>query len=172
MYGTFAWINWIWIINLSSSVGVEYSVIACSRTLRLKFYRARLIQKATRTCACIWSTCLTLICWCVPAVGAATTPKGDSWRKLRRKPKVSDGPEAAVEPRSPTVYDWCVRRLRSLFYHDSSSYMAGSEFWSYFWTGRTCRVVISSLDRWISTNPAWRKREISNRAGVIAEEAS
>ncbi|XP_062192819.1 dormancy-associated protein homolog 3-like [Phragmites australis] len=38
----------------------------------------------------------------------ATIPKGDSWRNLRRKPKVSDGPEAAVEPRSPTVYDWVV----------------------------------------------------------------
>ncbi|KAL6859203.1 hypothetical protein ACP4OV_018205 [Aristida adscensionis] len=40
----------------------------------------------------------------------ATTPKGDSWMKLRRKPKAADGPEpaaAAVGPRSPTVYDWC-----------------------------------------------------------------
>uniref|UniRef100_A0A0A9D4K9 Auxin-repressed protein n=1 Tax=Arundo donax TaxID=35708 RepID=A0A0A9D4K9_ARUDO len=38
----------------------------------------------------------------------ATTPKGDSWRRFRRKFKASDGPEAAVGPRSPTVYDWVV----------------------------------------------------------------
>ncbi|KAL6645958.1 hypothetical protein ACP70R_017566 [Stipagrostis hirtigluma subsp. patula] len=39
----------------------------------------------------------------------ATTPKGESWRKLRRKPKAADGPEVpAVGPRSPTVYDWVV----------------------------------------------------------------
>ncbi|KAF0899755.1 hypothetical protein E2562_024079 [Oryza meyeriana var. granulata] len=41
---------------------------------------------------------------------SATTPKGDSWRRLRRKPKTADAvPEAAaVGPRSPTVYDWVV----------------------------------------------------------------
>ncbi|RLN05299.1 hypothetical protein C2845_PM13G19140 [Panicum miliaceum] len=44
---------------------------------------------------------------------AATTPKADGWRRLGRKPKASDGPEPAVGPRSPTVYDWCVRRLHS-----------------------------------------------------------
>nr|CAB3483138.1 unnamed protein product [Digitaria exilis] len=38
----------------------------------------------------------------------ATTPKADSWRRLRRKPKAADGPEPAVGPRSPTVYDWVV----------------------------------------------------------------
>uniref|UniRef100_A0A0E0D3E5 Uncharacterized protein n=1 Tax=Oryza meridionalis TaxID=40149 RepID=A0A0E0D3E5_9ORYZ len=43
---------------------------------------------------------------------SATTPKGDSWRRLRRKPKTATDatPEAAaaaaVGPRSPTVYDW------------------------------------------------------------------
>ncbi|KAK3123574.1 hypothetical protein QOZ80_8AG0632990 [Eleusine coracana subsp. coracana] len=37
--------------------------------------------------------------------GSATTPKGEGWRKLRRKPKPS---EATVGPRSPTVYDWVV----------------------------------------------------------------
>ena len=40
---------------------------------------------------------------------SATAPKGDSWRRLRRKPKMADvGAEAAVGPRSPTVYDWVV----------------------------------------------------------------
>ncbi|RCV31355.1 hypothetical protein SEVIR_6G176400v4 [Setaria viridis] len=38
----------------------------------------------------------------------ATTPKADSWRRLRRKPKASEGPEPAVGRRSPTVYDWVV----------------------------------------------------------------
>ncbi|CAD6265291.1 unnamed protein product [Miscanthus lutarioriparius] len=38
----------------------------------------------------------------------ATTPKADGWRRFRRKTKVSDGPEPAVGPRSPTVYDWVV----------------------------------------------------------------
>lgn len=38
----------------------------------------------------------------------ATTPKTDGWRRFRRKTKVSDGPEPAVGPRSPTVYDWVV----------------------------------------------------------------
>jgi hypothetical protein len=55
--------------------------------------------------------CLT--CWCVCVCGAATTPKGEGWRNFRRKPKVSDGPEVTVGPRSPTVYDWCVRPLGS-----------------------------------------------------------
>ena len=47
---------------------------------------------------------------CVVGVfgGAATTPKADGWRRFRRKTKVSDGPEPAVGPRSPTVYDWFV----------------------------------------------------------------
>uniref|UniRef100_A0A0E0LVI3 Uncharacterized protein n=1 Tax=Oryza punctata TaxID=4537 RepID=A0A0E0LVI3_ORYPU len=43
---------------------------------------------------------------------SATTPKGDSWRRFRRKPKTAADavPEAAaaVGPRSPTVYDWVV----------------------------------------------------------------
>ncbi|BAT05717.1 Os08g0453200, partial [Oryza sativa Japonica Group] len=46
------------------------------------------------------------------ASSATTTPKGDSWRRLRRKPKTATdaAPEAAaaVGPRSPTVYDWVV----------------------------------------------------------------
>uniref|UniRef100_J3MTJ5 Uncharacterized protein n=1 Tax=Oryza brachyantha TaxID=4533 RepID=J3MTJ5_ORYBR len=46
------------------------------------------------------------------ASSATTTPKGDSWRRLRRKPRTADAavPEAAatVGPRSPTVYDWWV----------------------------------------------------------------
>uniref|UniRef100_A0A0D9X8J4 Uncharacterized protein n=1 Tax=Leersia perrieri TaxID=77586 RepID=A0A0D9X8J4_9ORYZ len=45
------------------------------------------------------------------ASGSASTPKGESWRRFRRKPKTAaDGaPEAAtVGPRSPTVYDWVV----------------------------------------------------------------
>ncbi|PAN35667.1 hypothetical protein GQ55_6G214900 [Panicum hallii var. hallii] len=41
----------------------------------------------------------------------ATTPKADGWRRLGRKPKASDGPEPAVGPRSPTVYDWVVISL-------------------------------------------------------------
>ncbi|KAL5221708.1 hypothetical protein ABZP36_026421 [Zizania latifolia] len=40
----------------------------------------------------------------------ATTPKGNSWRRLRRKSKtaVDAASEPAVGPRSPTVYDWVV----------------------------------------------------------------
>ncbi|KAG8047612.1 hypothetical protein GUJ93_ZPchr0008g13298 [Zizania palustris] len=40
----------------------------------------------------------------------ATTPKGDSWRRLRRKSKtaVDAASELAAGPRSPTVYDWVV----------------------------------------------------------------
>ncbi|KAF8772283.1 hypothetical protein HU200_005927 [Digitaria exilis] len=34
--------------------------------------------------------------------------KADSWRRLRRKSKGAEGPEPAVGPRSPTVYDWVV----------------------------------------------------------------
>lgn len=41
-------------------------------------------------------------------LAAATPPKADVWRRFRRKTKVSDGPEPAVGPRSPTVYDWVV----------------------------------------------------------------
>ncbi|CAD6245361.1 unnamed protein product [Miscanthus lutarioriparius] len=44
----------------------------------------------------------------------ATTPKADGWRRFRRKTKVSDGPEPAVGPRSPTVYDWFVLGPRSV----------------------------------------------------------
>uniref|UniRef100_A0A0E0ICT5 Uncharacterized protein n=1 Tax=Oryza nivara TaxID=4536 RepID=A0A0E0ICT5_ORYNI len=59
---------------------------------------------------------------------SATTPKGDSWRRLRRKPKTATdaAPEAAaaVGPRSPTVYDWFALFL-----------------------SLSARVVISSLDR-------------------------
>ncbi|WVZ92617.1 hypothetical protein U9M48_038666 [Paspalum notatum var. saurae] len=44
-----------------------------------------------------------------PFAAAGTTPKADSWRSFRRKPKVvADGAEPAVGPRSPTVYDWVV----------------------------------------------------------------
>ncbi|KAM0923488.1 hypothetical protein ACQ4PT_005508 [Festuca glaucescens] len=40
---------------------------------------------------------------------AATTPRGDGWRAFRRKSKMAGvGEEAAVGPRSPTVYDWVV----------------------------------------------------------------
>ncbi|XP_051204999.1 dormancy-associated protein homolog 3 [Lolium perenne] len=40
---------------------------------------------------------------------AATTPRGDGWRSFRRKSKMAGvGEEAAVGPRSPTVYDWVV----------------------------------------------------------------
>jgi hypothetical protein len=56
------------------------------------------------TDACAWRVCE------IWFGGAATTPKGDSWRRLRRKPKTATdaAPEAAaaVGPRSPTVYDW------------------------------------------------------------------
>ncbi|CAD6219092.1 unnamed protein product [Miscanthus lutarioriparius] len=38
--------------------------------------------------------------------GAATTPKGEGWKKLRRKGRMADGADAPGTPRSPTVYDW------------------------------------------------------------------
>ncbi|OEL37693.1 hypothetical protein BAE44_0001289 [Dichanthelium oligosanthes] len=49
-----------------------------------------------------------------PASGApdspfssATTPRGEGWKKLRRKGRMAgDGAEAPGTPRSPTVYDW------------------------------------------------------------------
>jgi hypothetical protein len=46
----------------------------------------------------------------VVSVGAATTPKGEGWKKLRRKGRMAaaDGADAPGTPRSPTVYDWCV----------------------------------------------------------------
>ncbi|XP_039817259.1 dormancy-associated protein homolog 3-like isoform X2 [Panicum virgatum] len=39
--------------------------------------------------------------------GAATTPKGEGWKKLRRKGRMAaaDGADAPGTPRSPTVYD-------------------------------------------------------------------
>lgn len=88
------------------------------------------------TDACAWRVCE------IWFGGAATTPKGDSWRRLRRKPKTATdaAPEAAaaVGPRSPTVYDW---------------------------------VVISSLDRWTIARSSvvkkfWKilKNKITNRA--------
>ncbi|KAJ1289810.1 hypothetical protein BS78_02G193300 [Paspalum vaginatum] len=40
--------------------------------------------------------------------GAATTPKGEGWKKLRRKGRMADGADAPGTPRSPTVYDWVV----------------------------------------------------------------
>lgn len=40
--------------------------------------------------------------------GAATTPKGEGWKKLRRKGRMADGGDAPGTPRSPTVYDWVV----------------------------------------------------------------
>lgn len=41
--------------------------------------------------------------------GTAATPKGESWKKLRRKARMADGMDAgAGTPRSPTVYDWVV----------------------------------------------------------------
>ncbi|KAL6846195.1 hypothetical protein ACP4OV_023643 [Aristida adscensionis] len=40
--------------------------------------------------------------------GAATTPKGEGWKKLRRMGRMADGGgDAPGTPRSPTVYDWC-----------------------------------------------------------------
>ncbi|XP_021307788.1 dormancy-associated protein homolog 3 isoform X2 [Sorghum bicolor] len=38
--------------------------------------------------------------------GAATTPKGEGWKKLRRKGRMANGGDAPGTPRSPTVYDW------------------------------------------------------------------
>ncbi|KAF8657803.1 hypothetical protein HU200_059963 [Digitaria exilis] len=39
---------------------------------------------------------------------AATTPKGEGWKRLRRKGRMAtDGADAPGTPRSPTVYDWC-----------------------------------------------------------------
>ncbi|CAN6204554.1 unnamed protein product [Urochloa humidicola] len=42
--------------------------------------------------------------------GSATTPKGEGWKKLRRKGRMAaaDGSDAPGTPRSPTVYDWVV----------------------------------------------------------------
>ncbi|KAL6656065.1 hypothetical protein ACP70R_006891 [Stipagrostis hirtigluma subsp. patula] len=42
--------------------------------------------------------------------GTATTPKGEGWKKLRRKGGrlAADGADAPGTPRSPTVYDWVV----------------------------------------------------------------
>uniref|UniRef100_K3ZWL5 Uncharacterized protein n=2 Tax=Setaria TaxID=4554 RepID=K3ZWL5_SETIT len=42
--------------------------------------------------------------------GAATTPKGEGWKKLRRKGRMAaaDGADTPGTPRSPTVYDWVV----------------------------------------------------------------
>lgn len=40
--------------------------------------------------------------------GSATTPKGEGWKKLRRKGRMADGGDAPGTPRSPTVYDWVV----------------------------------------------------------------
>ncbi|KAL5201889.1 hypothetical protein ABZP36_036243 [Zizania latifolia] len=42
--------------------------------------------------------------------GSATTPKGEGWKKLRRKSaRMADGVDAgAGRPRNPTVYDWVV----------------------------------------------------------------
>ncbi|NP_001306024.1 Dormancy-associated 3 [Zea mays] len=40
--------------------------------------------------------------------GAATTPRGEGWKKLRRKGRMADGADAPGTPRSPTVYDWVV----------------------------------------------------------------
>lgn len=41
--------------------------------------------------------------------GTAATPKGESWKKLRRKARMANGMDAgAGTPRSPTVYDWVV----------------------------------------------------------------
>ncbi|KAL5229747.1 hypothetical protein ABZP36_028523 [Zizania latifolia] len=44
------------------------------------------------------------------AAATTPTPKGDSWRRLRRKPKMAAdaAAEPTVGPRSPTVYDWVV----------------------------------------------------------------
>ncbi|XP_039854266.1 dormancy-associated protein homolog 3-like [Panicum virgatum] len=42
---------------------------------------------------------------------AAATPKADGYGRLGRKSKASDGPEPAIGPRSPTVYDWVVINL-------------------------------------------------------------
>jgi len=44
------------------------------------------------------------------ASSATTTPKGEGWKKLRRKGRMAaaDGADAPGTPRSPTVYDWVV----------------------------------------------------------------
>jgi len=45
----------------------------------------------------------------ISSAGAATTPKGEGWKKLRRKGRMAaDGADAPGTPRSPTVYDWVV----------------------------------------------------------------
>ena len=50
----------------------------------------------------------------ISSAGAATTPKGEGWKKLRRKGRMAaDGADAPGTPRSPTVYDWCVPQLAS-----------------------------------------------------------
>lgn len=55
------------------------------------------------------------------SVGAATTPKGEGWKKLRRKGRMAaDGADAPGTPRSPTVYDWCVPHLASKTNSDST----------------------------------------------------
>uniref|UniRef100_J3MXS7 Uncharacterized protein n=1 Tax=Oryza brachyantha TaxID=4533 RepID=J3MXS7_ORYBR len=41
--------------------------------------------------------------------GSATTPKGEAWKKMRRRAaRMADGVDAGGQPRSPTVYDWSV----------------------------------------------------------------
>ncbi|XP_040383496.1 dormancy-associated protein homolog 3-like [Oryza brachyantha] len=41
--------------------------------------------------------------------GSATTPKGEAWKKMRRRAaRMADGVDAGGQPRSPTVYDWVV----------------------------------------------------------------
>nr|ACG39642.1 auxin-repressed protein [Zea mays] len=41
--------------------------------------------------------------------GAATTPRGEGWKKLRGKARMGGGGgDAPGTPRSPTVYDWVV----------------------------------------------------------------
>jgi hypothetical protein len=44
-------------------------------------------------------------------LAAATTPRGEGWKKLRGKARMGGGGgggDAPGTPRSPTVYDWCV----------------------------------------------------------------
>ncbi|KAF0913949.1 hypothetical protein E2562_025363 [Oryza meyeriana var. granulata] len=41
--------------------------------------------------------------------GSAPTPKGEGWKKLRRRAaRMADGVDGGGQPRSPTVYDWLV----------------------------------------------------------------
>jgi hypothetical protein len=66
----------------------------------------------------------------ISSVGAATTPKGEGWKKLRRKGRMAaDGADAPGTPRSPTVYDWCVPHLAPKTVTAPSQKMLSSHTW-------------------------------------------